>query len=153
MSNRQPAPAPAGVLHAWAMARDRERQRAELAALDERTLRDLALGRSELGSCVEEAQGRAESTRLRIAVEQALQRRAAPPRPVPSMWRAAWPIAVVAAALAVCWQPSSTDTPRTAWSAGIPAPVDAEAATVVETPLRYSAAAERARQEDLPAQF
>lgn len=46
--------------------RRRARQRAELASLDDRTLRDLGLDRSELSSILAEGCGASEATRRRI---------------------------------------------------------------------------------------
>jgi uncharacterized protein YjiS (DUF1127 family) len=50
----------------WAMQRDYARARFEFERIDEATLRDIGITRSELGSFWAEARGLAEPTRVRL---------------------------------------------------------------------------------------
>jgi uncharacterized protein YjiS (DUF1127 family) len=54
----------AGAVTHW---RQQASRRAELASVDDRTLRDLGLDRSEWSSALAESSGMAEATRLRLA--------------------------------------------------------------------------------------
>jgi uncharacterized protein YjiS (DUF1127 family) len=58
----------AAAVQAWRAWRKLQRERREFERLDERTLRDLGVSRSEFESCRDESRGRVELTRTRIAL-------------------------------------------------------------------------------------
>lgn len=158
-SNLSPNDAgPLALLHriarARALARQGERQRAELNALDATMLRDLAICRSEIESCVAEAQRKAPPTRLRIAVEEALRRRANASamdgKTLRPAFQWAWLVGVVVAALSVCWAPSDLEAPSVSRAPTPSAPTDED---LVDLPIRNSAAASQGTTEEAPAQF
>jgi uncharacterized protein YjiS (DUF1127 family) len=62
---------------AWIAAVRRSREQRALSLLDDATLRDIGMRRSEIGSILAEAAGDAEMTRLRVA--SAVDTRLAPP--------------------------------------------------------------------------
>lgn len=61
----------AAAVAAW---RQRARQRAEFASLDDRTLRDLGLDRSEQSSILAESAGVTEATRRRVTARPPVAR-------------------------------------------------------------------------------
>lgn len=150
----------AATLDAW---RQRSRLREELAALDDRTLRDLGIDRSEWQSVLAESSGDAEATRRRIAPRP---RSAEPgrvvlatwvPRPLRMRWTSAAAALLAAVSLGGCSGSPGAALAETVVQRPVPAAAaeagaaEAGAADAVYLPSQFPPPA--GPIEPLPAQF